>query len=58
MKIEDFGQDIVLLNEEMLRERAKMSDGFITWCNMMVLRGWEIGDVNFLGYSYYYLSDA
>ncbi len=58
MNIEDFGQDIVLLNEEMLRERAKMSDGFITCCNKMVKRAKEIGDVNFLGYSYYFLADA
>ena len=58
MKIEDFGQDLVLLNEEMLKERAKISDGFITCCNKMVKRAKEIGDVNLLGYSYYYLADA
>ncbi len=58
MNIEDYGQDMVLLNEEMLRERAKMSDGFITCCNRMVKRAREIGDDNFLGYSYYYLADA
>ena len=58
MRIEDFGQDMVLLNEEMLKERAKISDGFITCCNKKVKRAKEIGDINFLGYSYYFLADA
>ena len=58
MNIEDYGQDMVLLNEEMLRERAKISDGFLTCCNKMVKRAKEIGDDNLLGYCYYYLADA
>ncbi|MBQ7657804.1 MAG: GGDEF domain-containing protein [Butyrivibrio sp.] len=58
MKIHDYGQDVVLLNEEMLSERAKMSTGFITACNKLLKRAREIDDTNLLGYSYYYLADA
>ena len=51
MKIQDYGQDVVLLNEEMLSERAKMSTGFITACNKLLKRAREIDDTNLLGYS-------
>ncbi|WP_022764471.1 GGDEF domain-containing protein [Butyrivibrio sp. XPD2006] len=58
MKIHDYGQDVVLLNKEMLSERAKMSTGFIGACNKLLKRAKEIDDTNLLGYSYYYLADA
>ena len=58
MKIHDYGQDVVLLNEEMLSERARMSTGFIGACNKLLKRAKEIDDTNLLGYSYYYLADA
>ncbi|WP_147368109.1 GGDEF domain-containing protein [Butyrivibrio sp. CB08] len=58
MHIEDFGRDVVLLNEEMLKKRAKLSQEFMTCCNKMVKKAKEIGDDNLLGYSYYFLADA
>ena len=58
MKIHDYGQDVVLLNEEMLSERAKMSGNLIGACNKLLKRAKEIDDTNLLGYSYYYLADA
>ncbi len=58
MNIQDYGNDVVLLNEEMLTERAKMSGSFITSCNKLLKRAKEIDDTNLLGYSYYYLADA
>ncbi len=58
MKIEDYGRDVVLLNNEMLAERAKMSEGLITASNRLLKRAREIGDDNLLGYSFYYLADA
>ena len=38
MRIEDYGQDVVLLNEEMLSERAKMSGNLIGACNKLLKR--------------------
>ncbi len=58
MKIEDYGEDVVLLNNELLAERAKMSGNLIAACNRLLKRAREIGDDNLLGYSFYYLSDA
>ncbi len=58
MKIEDYGQDVVLLNKEMLSERARMSGNLISACNRLLKRANEIDDPNILGYSYYYLADA
>ena len=58
MNIEDYGQQAVLLNKEMLSERARMSSGFISACNRLLKRAKEVDDINFLGYSYYYLADA
>ena len=58
MKIEQYGNDVVLLGEAMLAERAKMSDSLIASCNRLLKRAREIGDDNLLGYSFYYLSEA
>ena len=58
MRIEDYGEDVVLLNKEMLSARARMSGNFITACNKLLKRAKEIDDINILGYSYYYLADA
>ena len=58
MKIQDYGQDVVLLNEEMLSERAKMSGNLIGACNKLLKRAKEIDNINLLGYSYYYVADA
>lgn len=58
MRIEDYGQDVVLLNKEMLSERARMSGSFIAACNRLLKRAKEVDDTNLLGYSYYYLADA
>lgn len=58
MNIEDYGQEAVQLNREMLAERARMSGNFITACNRLLKRAKEVEDINFLGYSYYYLADA
>ncbi len=58
MRIQDYGQDVVALNDEMLGERAKMSGAFISACNKLLKRAKEIDDINLLGYSYYYLADA
>jgi diguanylate cyclase (GGDEF)-like protein len=58
MKIEDFGLDVALLNKEMLKERAHMSEGFFGSSNRLLKRAKEIGDPNLLGYSYYYVADA
>jgi diguanylate cyclase (GGDEF)-like protein len=58
MKLEEFGQDVVLLNKEMLAERAIMSGKMISSCNRLLKRAKEIDDVRILGYSYYYLADA
>ncbi len=58
MKIEDYGLDVALLNEEMMKERAHMSEGFFGSSNKLLKRAKEIGDANLLGYSYYYVADA
>lgn len=58
MNIESYGQDIAKLNEEMLRERARMSGNLISACNRLLRRAKEIEDTALLGYSYYYLADA
>ncbi len=58
MKIEEFGQDVVLLNKEMLAERARMSGNMISACNRLLKRAREIDKISLLGYSYYYLADA
>ena len=58
MRIEDYGVDVVQLNDDMLRERARMSDGFFASSNRLLRKAREIGDTNLLGYSYYYVADA
>ena len=58
MRIEDYGIDVAELNNEMLSERARMSDGFFTSSTRLLKKAREIGDTNLLGYSYYYVADA
>ncbi len=58
MRIEDYGQDVVQLNEEMLRQRTLASASYITACNKLLKRAKEIGDTALLGYAHYYTSDA
>ncbi len=58
MRIENFGPDVVKLNNDMLEERARMSDDFLACSNRLLKRAREIGDDNLMGYSYYYLADA
>ncbi len=58
MKIEEYGQDVVLLNNDMLAHRASLSGNLISVCNKLVKRAKEIDDPGILGYSYYYLADA
>jgi diguanylate cyclase (GGDEF)-like protein len=58
MNIEQYGNDVALLGEAMLAERAKMSDALIASCNRLLKRAKEIGDDNLQGYSFYYLSEA
>ncbi|MBQ7613750.1 MAG: diguanylate cyclase [Butyrivibrio sp.] len=58
MKIEEYGQDVVLLNNDMLAHRASLSGNLISVCNKLVKKAKEIDDPGILGYSYYYLADA
>ncbi|MCR5403047.1 MAG: GGDEF domain-containing protein [Butyrivibrio sp.] len=58
MDLSIYGRDVEKLNEEMLRERANMSNNLISSCNRLLRRAKEIEDIPLLGYSYYYLADA
>ena len=58
MNIEEYGRDIVLLNQKMLGERAQMSPNLIGTCNQLVKKAKETGDTRILGYAYYFLADA
>ena len=58
MKIEEYGRDIVELNNKMLTERAQMSSNLISTCNQLVKKAKEANDIRLIGYAYYFLADA
>jgi diguanylate cyclase (GGDEF)-like protein len=58
MNIDDYSREVVILNQEMLQERAKMSKNLIGACNRLLKKAKEIDETNLLGYAYYYLADA
>lgn len=58
MNIENYDQEIISLNEQMLKARSAMSASYISICTRLVKKAKEIDDNNLLGYAYYYLADA
>ncbi len=58
MNIGNFDQEVISLNDEMLKARAAMSTNYISICTRFVKKAKEIDDNNLLGYAYYHLADA
>ncbi|MCR5558630.1 MAG: GGDEF domain-containing protein [Butyrivibrio sp.] len=58
MNIENYDQEVISLNKEMLDARSTMSPTYITLGTKFVRKAKEVDDNNLLGYAYYYLADA
>ncbi len=58
MRIEAYDKEVQALNKELLEKRANMSEELFAICNKLVKKAKEVGDVNLLGYAYYYLADS
>ncbi|MCR5671288.1 MAG: GGDEF domain-containing protein [Butyrivibrio sp.] len=58
MRIEDYDNEVIKLNQELMEERSRMSKSLIAICNRFVRKAKQVDDTNLLGYAFYYLADA
>ena len=58
MNIQNYDNELQIINRELMTARTNMSNDLVGVCDRLLEKAEEVGDINLIGYAYYYLADA
>ncbi|MBQ4219938.1 MAG: GGDEF domain-containing protein [Butyrivibrio sp.] len=58
MNIQNYDNEVQIINRELMTARTNMSNDLVGVCDRLLEKAEEVGDINLIGYAYYYLADA